>query len=145
MNTRISAVISASLTLLAVAVAATAKGYVDSLSAFTFVVCVTAVGVVIARFWAHLLTRRMVGSVDRAALTTEAVNASVGLVPAAVLVIAAAVGWLASGSLEVAVTAAMIALTVLLFAYTWVGTRALLWSLGTAMVATLMTLFKVVA
>ncbi|MEI2785099.1 MAG: hypothetical protein V9E82_05265 [Candidatus Nanopelagicales bacterium] len=38
MNTRISAVISASLTLLAVAVAATAKGYVDSLSAFTFVV-----------------------------------------------------------------------------------------------------------
>jgi hypothetical protein len=47
--------------------------------------------------------------------------------------------------LEVAVTAAMIALTVLLFAYTWVGTRALLWSLGTATVATLMTLFKVVA
>ena len=145
MNTRISAVISASLTLLAVAVAATAKGYVDSLSAFTFVVCVAAVGVVIARFWAHLLTRRMVGSVDRAALTTEALNASVGLVPAAVLVIGAAVGWLASGSLEIAVTAAMIALTVLLFAYTWVGTRALLWSLGTATVATLMTLFKVVA
>ena len=145
MNTRISAVISASLTLLAVAVAATAKGYVDSLSAFTFVVCVAAVGVVIARFWAHLLTRRMVGSVDRAALATEALNASVGLVPAAVLVIGAAVGWLASGSLEIAVTAAMIALTVLLFAYTWVGTRALLWSLGTATVATLMTLFKVVA
>ncbi len=145
MNTRISAVISASLTLLAVAVAATAKGYVDSLSAFTFVVCVAAVGVVIARFWAHLLTRRMVGSVDRAALTTEALNASVGLVPATVLVIAAALGWLVSGSLEVAVTAAMIALTVLLFVYTWVGTRALLWSLGTAVVATLMTLFKVVA
>jgi len=144
-NTRISAVISASLTLLAVAVAATAKGYVDSLSAFTFVVCVAAVGVVIARFWAHLLTRRMVGSVDRAALTTEALNASVGLVPATVLVIAAALGWLVSGSLEVAVTAAMIALTVLLFVYTWVGTRALLWSLGTAVVATLMTLFKVVA
>lgn len=145
MNTRISATISASLTLLAVAVAATAKGYVDSLAAFSFVVGVAATGFVIARFWAHLLARRIVGSVDRAALTTEAVNASVGFVPAAVLVIGAAVGWLVSGSLEMAVTAAMIALTVLLFAYTWVGTHALLWSLGTAAVAALMTVFKVVA
>lgn len=144
MNTRISTTISASLTLLAVVAAATAKGYVSTLGELSFVVAVTAVGLVVARFWSQTLARRIVGRVDRGTLTQELSTASMALLPSIVLLAVAAVAWLITGSIDVAVTAAMIGLTLALFAYTWVGTHAVLWSLGTAVVATLMTLFKVV-
>lgn len=144
MNARISGIVYAALTLLAVTAAATAKGYVDSLGEFSFLVAVSAVGLVIAHFWSQTLARRLTDGVTRAWLKHEAVASSVMLVPAVVLLLVAVGAWLISGSLEMSVTASMAGLTVVLFAYTWVGTRALLWSLATAGVALLMIAFKVV-
>lgn len=144
MNARISGIVYAALTLLAVTAAATAKGYVDSLAEFAFVVAVSAVGLFIAHFWSQTLARRLTGGVSRAWLQHELVASSVMLVPAVVLLLIAAIVWLISGAAELSVTVAMSGLTVVLFAYTWLGTRALLWSLGTAAVAILMIVFKVV-
>lgn len=145
MNARVSGIVYASLTLLAVTAAATAKGYVESLGGFTFVVAVSAVGLFIAHFWSQLLAARLTRKVNRDLLVHEVVDSSTMLVPAVVLITIAGLASLFSGAMEVAVTAAMIGLTVLLFAYTWLGTRAVMWSLGTAAVGALMIAFKVIA
>ncbi len=145
MNARIANIVYASLTLLAVVAAATAKGYVSTLGEFTFVVLVSGVGLFIAHFWSHLLAQRLSRTVTKDLARHEGAISATVLVPAVILIAAAAVGQLVSGTIDWAVTIAMLALTVLLFAYTWLGTRALLWSLGTAAVAGLMTVFKVVA
>jgi hypothetical protein len=143
-NARIAGIVYSSLTLLAVVAAATAKGYVDTLGEYSFLVAVSAVGLFVAHFWSHVLGLRLTGDLDREAVSHEAVDSSTVLVPAVVLLIAAAVTYLITGSLEVSVTVAMAVLTAGLFAFTWLGTRALLWSLGTAAVGVVMIVFKVV-
>lgn len=151
---RISAIVYASLTVLAVAAAASAKGYVDSLSEFSFVVLVTAAGLVVAHFWSTTLSVRLTapGRLTRDWLAREAIGSSVMMVPAVLMVAVAGVAWLITGTLETTVTAAMLGLVVALFAFTWVGSharvgrgRAALWALGTAAVGVVMTVFKVLA
>ena len=144
MISRLAGVVSGTLTLLAVVAATTAKGYLSTIGEFCFVVAVSAVAMFVAHFWSHLLAIRLTKGVDRRAILHEAVSSSARLVPAVVLLVVAPLADLVVGSMEVAVTAAMVALTVALFAYTWVGTRAFMWSLGTAAVGLLMTVFKVV-
>jgi len=143
-TSRLAGVVSGTLTLLAVVAATTAKGYLSTLGEFCFVVAVSAVAMFLAHFWSHLLAARLTKGVDRLTIRHEAVNSSARLVPAVVLLVVAVLGYVIAGSLEVAVTVAMAVLTVALFAYTWLGTRALMWSLGTAAVGTVMTVFKVV-
>jgi hypothetical protein len=143
-NARIAGIVYGALTLLAVVTAATAKGYVDTVGEFSFVVLVSAVGLFIAHFWSQLLSARLTTGVDRDAVVHEAVDSSTMFVPAVVLLVAAWVTYLITASMEISVTVAMAALTGALFAYTWLGTKALLWSLGTAAVGILMIVFKVV-
>ena len=145
MNARIAGIVYGALTLLAVVTAATAKGYVDTLGEFSFLVVVSAVGLFIAHFWSQLLSARLTTGVDRDAVVHEAVDSSTMFVPAVVLLLAAGTTYLITASMELSVTVAMAVLTVALFAYTWLGTKALLWSLGTAAVGILMIVFKVVA
>ena len=145
MNERIAGIVYGALTLLAVVTAATAKGYVATLAEFCFLVAVSAVGLFIAHFWSQLLSARLTRGGDRDAVVHEAVDSSTMFVPAVVLLIVALVTYLITGSMEISVTVAMAGLTVALFAYTCLGTRALLWSLGTAAVGILMIVFKVVA
>lgn len=144
MNARIAGIVYGTLTLLAVVTAATAKGYVETLGQFCFLVVVSAVGLFVAHFWSHLLSAKLTGGVHDASVRHELVNSSTMLVPAVLLVAVALVAYLITGRLELSVTAAMVGLTVALFAYTWLGTKALLWSLGTAAVAVVMIAFKVV-
>ena len=145
MNARIAGIVYGALTLLAVVTAATAKGYVDTLGEFSFLVVVSAVGLFIAHFWSQLRSARLTTGVDRDAVVHEAVDSSTMFVPAVVLLLAAWTTYLITASMELSVTVAMAVLTVALFAYTWLGTKALLWSLGTAAVGILMIVFKVVA
>ena len=74
----------------------------------------------------------------------EAVDSSTMFVPAVLLLLVALLAYVFTASMEISVTAAMIVLTLALFAYTWLGTKALLWSLGTAAVGVVMIVFKVV-
>ena len=145
MNARIAGIVYGALTLLAVVTAATAKGYVETLGEFSFLVAVSAVGLFIAHFWSQLLSARLTAGVDRDAVVHEAVDSSTMFVPAVVLLVIAWITYLITASMEMSVTVAMAVLTVALFAYTWLGTKALLWSLGTAAVGILMIVFKVVA
>lgn len=144
MNARIAGIVYGALTLLAVVTAATAKGYVSTLGEFCFLVVVSSVGLFIAHFWSQLLSTRLTGGIDRDAIVHEAIDSSTVFVPAVVLLIVASVTHVITGSIEGSVTASMTGLTVGLFAFTWLGTKALLWSLGTAAVGILMIVFKVV-
>lgn len=144
MNARVADIVYASLTLLAVTAAGTAKGYLDTLGEFAFVVAVSAVGLFVAHVWSHVLAKRLNGTINREWVTTELAAGSAMLVPAVILIASAAVVYLVEGTMELTATISMSVLTVLLFAYTWLGTRALLWSLGTAGVGLLMILFKVI-
>jgi hypothetical protein len=144
-NARIAAIVYAALTILAVTAAATAKGYVDSVADFTFVVAVSSLGLFIAHFWSQCLARRVTGGITKKWLRHEAIDSLAMVIPGAVLIVIADLLWLVTDAEDMAVTAAMSLLTLLLFAYTWLGTRALLWSLGTAAVGGLMIVFKVIA
>lgn len=145
MNTRIAVIVYAALTTLAVTAAATTKGYVGSVSDFTFVVAVSSLGLFIAHFWSQCLARRVTGGVTKEWVRHEAIDSVAMVIPGAVLIVIADLLWLVTDAEEMAVTTAMACLTLLLFVYTWLGTRALLWSLGTAGVGIVMILFKVIA
>ncbi len=150
---RISLVVYASLTLLAATAAASAKGYLDSMGELVFVVLVTAVGLVLAHFWASALAFRMSERTapGREWLRHEAVHSSTMILPGLLLAGAAWLGSFLVADFEVLVTIAMSVLLVALFAYTWVGTSRidggrwsdLLWAAGTAAVGLAMIIFKV--
>lgn len=155
MTQRISGLVYAALTLLAVAVAATAKGYIDSMAEFAFVVLVSAIGLTLAHLWSQVLAHRLAGShtLDTDWLRGEAASSAVMLVPAAVMI---GIAWVASvaAELETAITLGMIGLLALMVAYTWLGVSqrtdasrfsGALWALGTAAVGAVMIVFKVVA
>ena len=94
----------------------------------------------VAHFWSRLLAIRLTKGVDRRAILHEVVSSSVMFVPAVVLLVVAPLAYLVAGSMEVAVTAAMVGPhrgPVRL--HLVVGTRAFMGSLGTAAVGLLMT------
>ncbi|MEZ5186419.1 MAG: hypothetical protein R2720_11790 [Candidatus Nanopelagicales bacterium] len=149
---RISTLVYAALSLLAIAAAATAKGYADTLAEFVFVVLVSAAGLVVAHLWSAVLARRLIdpASLTRARLSHEAVTSSTMALPGVLMAVVAWLSHLVSGRIETSVTVAMGVLVVVLFAYTWAGTTrgasrlsGLLWALGTAGVGALMIVFKV--
>lgn len=149
MSHRISTIVYATLTLLAVAVAATAKGYADTLGEFFFVVMVSSLGLFVAHFWSAVLGRRLGGSeVDRAWLRHEFADSSAMVLPGVLMAVLAAV-LSPVMDFEWALTVAMGAVVALLFAYTWLGARRVggssLWAVGTAGIGVLMVIFKVVA
>ena len=119
---RISLVVYSSLTLLATAAAANAKGYLDSLGELTFVLLVAAAGLVVAHFWAAVLAKRLQ---DMQAPSGGWLRGSdpqfVDVLPGLLLVGAAWAASLLVDDFEAAVTLGMCTLVVALFAYTWVG------------------------
>lgn len=148
---RISLVVYSSLTLLATAAAANAKGYLDSLGELTFVLLVAAAGLVVAHFWAAVLAKRLqdMQAPSGGWLRAEAIHSSSMFLPGLLLVGAAWAASLLVDDFEAAVTLGMCTLVVALFAYTWVGGGSenrrdeLLWALGTAAVGGLVVVFKV--
>lgn len=150
MNQRISTIVYAALTVLAVAVAATAKGYAATLGEFAFIVMVTSVGLFVAHFWSAALGKRLTGqdALNRDWLVHEAQLSASMLLPGSAMALLAALGSLVL-RIEWAVTVSMGVLVALLFAYTWVGARRVggswLWPVGTAGIGVLMVVFKVVA
>lgn len=152
---RISGLVYASLTLLAVAVASTAKGYIDSMGEFSFVVLVSAIGLTVAHLWSEVLAHRLAGSqaMDAEWLRREAAGSAVMMVPAVAMLVLAW-GFSLFMELEAAITLGMVGLLVLMFVYTWLGVSqrtdasrfsGVLWALGTTAVGALMVIFKVVA
>lgn len=151
---RISTSVYASLTLLAVSVAATAKGYVGSSGEFAFLVLVSAFGLAVAHYWSNVLAKRLASSdpIDRHWLREEASSSSLMLIPGVIMVLLELVASLVVDD-ESSITIGMLGLLVMLFIYTWMVVRrrrqstlsALYWALGTAAVGVLMMVFKVVA
>jgi len=134
-NARIAGTVYGALTLLSVVTAATAKGYVETVGEYSFLVAVCAVGLFIAHFWSHLVSLRLTAGVDRGAVAHEAGDSSTVFVPAVLLLLVALVAHLIPGSMEISVTMAVAGLAIALF--------ALLWSFGTAAVG-LLIIVKVV-
>lgn len=153
-TSRIATIVYATLTLLAVSVAATAKGYVDSLGEFAFLVLISAVGLALAHFWSHALAHRLASptGVSREMLREELYSSSLMLLPGVIMVVLSLVASLFTDP-ESAITIGMVGLLVLLFIYTWVGASqrqvgrmsSFYWGLGTAAVGALMVIFKVLA
>ncbi len=152
--TRVSAVVYASLTLLGVASASAAKGYLETTDDFAFVVLVSAAGLVVAHFWAAVMAHRMVSAdrLDRQWWWSEVVASSVMFVPGLLMTGLAWFAFLLTDDFESSVTWGMVGLLVVLFGFTWIaglqepGSRwaPLWWALGTTVVGGLMIVFKLV-
>lgn len=152
--TRASSLVYASLTLLGVAAASAAQGYLDTTSEFAFIVLVSAAGLVVAHFWSAALAHRTVTSesLGRDWWRQEFLASSVMALPGLLM---AGLAWLAffvTEDQQNSVTLAMVGLLTVLFGFTWIaglneqGSRwtALWWALGTAVVGGLMIVFKLV-
>jgi hypothetical protein len=153
--TRVSSVVYAALSLLGVAAASAAKGYLDTTGEFAFVVLVSAAALVVAHFWSTVMAHRMVtdAALSRQWWWHEVAVSSVMFVPGLLM---AGLAWLAfflTEDFETSVTSAMLGLLIGLFGFTWVaglnepGSRwaPLWWALGTTVVGGLMIVFKLVA